>query len=168
MTARNKKKGGRVATRKQRINQVFALLWVILGVFVVTQSRNVEYWSEFGPGPGFLPFWIGIGFFIAGLVVLVQFTFGRREEEEISLPGRLSTRQMILVMAAFFGFVFLAERVGFIICIGLMFFFLLAVVEKKGWKFSLAVAISNALIFWLVFELAFGLQLPPGILELFR
>jgi len=44
----------------------------------------------------------------------------------------------------------------------------LTVVEKKKWKFSLAIAIINALLFWAVFELGFELRLPPGLFALLR
>ena len=146
-----------------------ALPWVAVGVVVIIQSRNLKYMAEYGPGPGFLPFWLGVGFILLGLVLLAQVTFSRKEEEEnFSPPSKNAAWQMFLVMFGFFGFVFLAEKVGFILCIGLLFFFLLTVVEKKGWKFSMTISIINALVFWAIFEVGLSLRLPLGLLDLLR
>jgi putative tricarboxylic transport membrane protein len=168
MSTCNAEEASRMVTHPHRINQVIALLWIVLGVVFVTQSWSLEYWSAYGPGPGFLPVWLGVGFVLVGLIVLGQFTRGRKEKDVISLPSKLAARQMILVTVGFCGFVFLAESVGFITCIGLLFFFILTVVEKKRWKFSLAVALISALAYWTVFEWGCELRLPPGLLELLR
>jgi putative tricarboxylic transport membrane protein len=149
-------------------NQVFALLWVVVGIIVLIQTRDLKFMAEYGPGPGFLPFWLGLGAISLGLVLLAQVTFSRKEKEVISLPSKYAAWQMFLVMFGFFMFVILAEKVGFLFCIGLLFLFLLVVVERKGWKFSLAIAIINTLIFWAIFELGLKLQLPAGLLDLLR
>ncbi|MDI6755216.1 MAG: tripartite tricarboxylate transporter TctB family protein [Thermodesulfobacteriota bacterium] len=168
MSADNSKKVNQTGNRKQRINQVFALLWLVVGVIFIIQSRGLEYMAEYGPGPGFLPFWLGVGFILLGLVLLAQVTFSRKEKEDLSLPSKYAAWQMFLVMLGFFGFVFLGEKVGFLFCIGLLFFFLLGFVERRGWKFSLAISIISTFLFWAIFELGLQLRLPPGLLELLR
>ena len=95
--------------------------------------------------------------------------FSRKDkEEDISLPSKYAALQMSLVMVGFFGFVFLGDKIGFLPCIGLMFLFLLAIVERRGWKFSLAVALISTLFFWVVFEVGLNLGLPLGLLDLLR
>lgn len=154
--------------RAYRTDQFSALLWLIVGVVVILQSRELDYMAEYGPGPGFLPFWLGAGFIILGLALLVKATFLRNKDETIEIPTRHATYHLLLVLAAILGLAILAETIGFIICIGLMFFFILAFVERQGWKFSLIMGFSSALVFWLIFELGLGLRLPPGLLELLR
>ena len=164
----NPKKGDQISHRKQRIDQIIALLWLVVGVVVILQMRDLKYMAEYGPGPGFLPLWLGLGFICLGLLLLAQVTFGRREKEDLSLPSKHAAWQMFLVMSGFFGFVFLADKVGFLFCISLLFLFLLIFVEKRGWKFSLVIALSTSLIFWAIFELGLQLRLPLGIFELLR
>jgi putative tricarboxylic transport membrane protein len=153
---------------RKRIDQVLALVWLALGAMFVIQSRDLQYMAEYGPGPGFLPFWLGVGMTIVGGILLAQVTLSRAEGGDISLPKGVAARQMVLVMAGYFAFVFLSDKIGFILCTGLLFFFLLTAVERKGWKFSLAIAVLNAVIYWTIFELAFEVNLPPGLLELLR
>ncbi|MBI3067595.1 MAG: tripartite tricarboxylate transporter TctB family protein [Betaproteobacteria bacterium] len=156
----------RSANRKRRIDQFSALVWLAAGATVVTEARTLEYTSEFGPGPGFFPFWLGLVVIALGLALLVKSAFRPTNGEELALPGRYAVRQMFLVMASFFGFVFLAEPVGFLLGIGLLFLFLLVFVERRGWKFSLAVSVVSTLAFWVVFDRALQLQLPRGLLGL--
>lgn len=157
-------------TTELRVNQVFALLWVVVGIVVLIQSWDLKYMAEYGPGPGFLPLWLGFSFILIGFLVFAQITLSNKEKDKevLSLPSKRAAWQMFLVMLAFFGFVFLAERLGFLLCLGLLFFFLLVVVERKGLKFSLALSIINTLIFWAIFELGLQLRLPSGLLDLLR
>jgi putative tricarboxylic transport membrane protein len=168
MSAGKSKEGNQGVTLEQRINQVLATLWVVVGVVVVIQARDLEYVAEYGPGPGFLPYWLGVGFILLGLTLLAQVTFSRQEKEGLSLPSKHAAWQMFLVMLGFFGFVLLGEKVGFLLCIGLLFLLLLVVVERKGWKVSLAISIINTLAFWAIFELGLTLRLPAGLLDLLR
>jgi putative tricarboxylic transport membrane protein len=152
-----------------RIDQVAALLWLVVGIVVLIGSKDLKYRAEYGPGPGFFPFWLGVGLIVLGLMLLAQISFSRKEEKEnFSPPSKYAAWQMFLVMFGFFGFVFLAEKVGFLLCIGLLFLFLLVVVERRGWKFSLAIALINTFLFWVVFEVGLSLRLPPGLLDLLR
>lgn len=151
--------------RKKRIDQALALLWIVAGIVIAAQTRVLKYMGEYGPGPGFLPSWLAGGFILLGVIIFVQATFSRKEIEAITLPNKHSAWQMVLVMLGFFSFVFLAERVGFILCVGLLFLFLLTVVEKKRWKFSLAAALISMLLFWIIFEKGLKLHLPMGVLE---
>jgi len=168
MSQNDEAKRARFLPRAYRTDQFSALLWLIVGVVVILQSWELDYMAEYGPGPGFLPFWLGVGFIILGLALLVKATFLRNKEETIEIPTRHAFYQLLLVLATILVLVLLAETVGFIICIGLMFFFLLAFVERQGWTFSLIMGFSSALIFWLIFELGLELRLPPGLFELLR
>jgi putative tricarboxylic transport membrane protein len=168
MSVGKSKEGHQGVPLEQRINQVLAILWVVVGAVVVTQARDLEYVAEYGPGPGFLPYWLGVGFILLGLALLAQVTFRRQEKETLSLPSKHAAWQMFLVMLGFFGFVLLGEKVGFLIGIGLLFLFLLSAVERKGWKVSLAISLINTLVFWAIFELGLSLRLPPGLLDLWR
>lgn len=156
----------RSASRKRRIDQLSALAWLAAGATVVAQVWSLDYLSEFGPGPGFFPFWLGLVVIALGSVLLVKSTVRPADGEELALPSRHAVRQMFLVMAGFFGFAFLAEPVGFLLCIGLLFLFLLVFVERRGWKFSLTISVVSTLAFWAVFDRALQLQLPRGLLGL--
>ena len=45
---------------------------LLLGVFITGFSIPLEYYTDLGPGAGFLPFWLGIGVLIGGVVEVVK------------------------------------------------------------------------------------------------
>jgi O-antigen ligase len=158
-------KGGPLAAGKRRIDQVSGLLWLMVGILVIKESRDLLYKDEFGPGPGFFPFWLGLAVSVLGAGLLFHKTFHREEEELVSFYGKRAALQMFLVMASFFVFVFLIAKTGFYLAAGLFFLFLLWAVEKKGWKFSLIVAILAGLALWGIFGVALKIELPKGIFD---
>ena len=148
---------------KRWVEQGFALLWIVGGGVVIVQSRELDYMSEFGPGPGFLPIWVAVAVIVLGFLLIAQVRFHREAAEDLSLPNAKSALEMFLVMAGYFGFVFLADKAGFLLSIGLLFLYLLAFVERRGWKYSVAAAICAVVIFWAVFELGLKMNLPSGV-----
>jgi len=159
-------KGGQLATGKRRIDQVSGLIWLMVGALVIMESRDLLYKDEFGPGPGFFPFWLGLAVSLLGAGLLVKATLHREGDENISFSGKHAALQMFVVMASFFVFVFLIEKTGFYLAAGLLFLVLLWAVEGKGWKFSLAVALLAALALWGIFGVALKVDLPSGFINL--
>ena len=150
---------------EKRADQVLAVIWIALGVLVTVHSQSLPYMSRFGPGPGFLILWLGIGFLALGLVLLLQITFRSARKGTFALPDAESAWRMILIMAGFFAFVFFADAVGFLLCLGVLSFFLLLAVERKGLIPSLVMALLITAGFWAVFEKGLQMRLPLGILD---
>ena len=165
MASGDSEKGQQLAARKRRVDQVSALIWLMVGGFVIVESRELLYMDEFGPGPGFFPFWLGVIVTLLGIGLLGQAIIFK-QEESISFFGKHAALQMVLVMVGFFVFVFFIEKTGFYLASGLLFLFLLWAVEKKGWKFSLAAAIVAGLALWAIFGVALKLQMPRGFFDL--
>lgn len=56
----------------RQADMIGGLLAVFLGGLAVHQSSQMEYWSSFGPGPGFIPLWSGVLIAIGGLLLTFQ------------------------------------------------------------------------------------------------
>jgi hypothetical protein len=154
--------------RTHRADQLSAFVWMAIGTVVLLQSRELDYLAEYGPGPGFLPFWLGVGVIALGIALLAKATFRSEKTETTKLPTRHAATQLLLVCGGIFGLALLANTIGLIIYIGVLFFFLLFFVERRGWIFALVMAIASPLALWLIFELGLDLRLPMGLLDLFR
>lgn len=136
-----------------------ALVLAAFGLYVVFESARLPYLSEFGPGPGFLPIWLGGGIFSLALLWIVG-SLVRRERER---PGPWSGvgRALGVWLALATGIVLL-PRLGFSLSLALLTFILVRFLEHRPYGLALAVSVGVAVGFHLVFIVALGLSLPPG------
>ncbi len=148
----------------RRIDQFSALIWLAVGAVVVQQATGMEYMSKYGPGAGFFPFWLGVAVMAGSIGLFAEATHLRGGKGAVSVPTRQAAIQMLLVIVAFFGFVYLADKAGFLVSVGLLFLFLLRVVERRGWRLSLSITAASVLILWAIFEFGLKLRLPKGFL----
>jgi hypothetical protein len=140
---------GQPTLAKHRVDQISGLVWIVVGAFILFQSRNLR----------------GAISVLLGGILLVRSTWFDREAESLSFVSRRAVIQMGLIMAGLVGFILLIERIGFFLSASLLFYFLLAAVERRGWTFSLAVAVVAGLAFWGLFDVALKLQFPQGLLQ---
>lgn len=132
------------------------------GIFVIYEASSLPYYSEFGPGPGLLPLWLGIATLLLALFLVLNSILrsaSERGDESQSWvgPGR--------AMSAWFGLmgsIVLLPRLGFSLSLGLLTFFLVLVLDRRSPWIALNVAVALSLGFHLIFPLALGVSLPTG------
>ncbi len=132
-----------------------------LGIYVINEARQWTYSSAEGPGPGFFPLWYGIAMVVLSLV-LIAGSFIRPAPGAGKPVDWRGTGRALTVWAAFAGCVALLKITGFLIALGLLTLFVVAVMYGKPLKVALAVAVGNAAGFYLVFPFALDVSLPVG------
>ena len=137
------------------------LFFALFSTYICVESLRLGLGTFHRPGPGFLSFYAGIilGFLSLALVCL---GFLRHPEERASWG---SWGRILLVVLAIFVFTLLLEKLGFLPSTFLFIWFLLRVVERRGWGFSVGVALLVALASYVVFDVLLKAQLPAGLLE---
>jgi putative tricarboxylic transport membrane protein len=132
------------------------LLLAALALYVCIESLRLGLGSVHKPGPGFLPFCAAaiLGAFSLALVPLAHFKRSG-EPEPWHEPGRI-----VAVFAALLAFGLLLEWLGFVLAAFLFVAFLLRLVEGRGWRFSIGVALAVAAASYLVFCVWLSAQLP--------
>ena len=144
-------------------------LLVALFSVVIIESYRLGLGTLHQPGPGFLFFWAGIALGIMALVVLIRAWISQKAgEPEISIFGTQNTRKIILVLISLFLYAMLMETLGFILVTLLLFIFLLGIIEKKRWWFTVFVSVVVTVIAYLIFEIWLKSQLPKGLLGFLR
>jgi len=130
-----------------------------LGIFIIRQSLQLNYMSEYGPGPGFLPLWLGVGL-IALSLPLVYFAIRTPRKSDLE---KASWRSQVRALAAWFGFmvaIVLLKSLGFILSFTLLTLFLVLAMDRRSPLTALSVAVAGALGFYLIFALSLGVSLP--------
>lgn len=134
-------------------------LLLLFSLYVCGESARLGLGVFSRPGPGFFPFYTGLALAVLALTQsLLSFFIGLKTEEAWE-----NWVSIVLVVAATFAFALLLDFLGFVVTATLFLGFLFGAVERRGWLFSLTVALLIAAAAYLVFGRWLQAQLPAGI-----
>jgi len=136
------------------------LVVLILGLAVIYFSSQMEYYSEFGPGPGFLPLWIGIC--ITGFASYLILNILRKHEKEGAFfkpRTREGFKLLLIIIASFFLLRFLGFSIGF----GLFAGITMRIMGRHSWVACGLTAVGIAIGIRYVFGHWLSIPLPTGI-----
>ena len=152
-----------------KADRICGIFWLVFAVLVTIESCRLGLGTLYHPGPGFVFFWAAIVLGIMSLVILIQ-AWGSKISEESGTHylAKLNIRKIILVLISVFLYALLMENLGFIPITLLLFIFLLGIVERKGWFFTISTSIVVTALAYLLFETWLKSQLPKGVLEFLR
>ncbi|MDQ6618195.1 MAG: tripartite tricarboxylate transporter TctB family protein [Pseudomonadota bacterium] len=131
-----------------------------LGVYVVHTARGWDYTGPDGPGPGFFPLWYGIALVVLSLVLVLQSARAREPQGTIAWP---EVRRAFMCWAAFVVSVALLNVAGFMASFALLTWFIVAIMFRRSHWLALSIGVGGAIVFQLVFDMALGVSLPPGL-----
>ena len=140
---------------------------VLLAVsgFVIWGALLMPPSATFGPGSGFLPFWLGV--ILAALAVILLATTWRRratEKDCISpFPGAKALIAIGAVLGGLAAYIVLIEVVGFLMDTFLYVAFLLGVVERERLLTTILIALSTTAGLYLIFQVFLGITLPSNM-----
>lgn len=144
---------------RSRSDLISGIFVAAFGIYVTVSSSRLDYVSEYGPGPGFLPFWLGIGLLALAVYLalgnLVRPDREPRQAESWRGVGRVLSGWSALMIA-----IFLLPWIGFSLTVALLTAFLTVALERRSQWTGAGVGLSLALGFYLIFVFALGLSLP--------
>ena len=132
-----------------------------LGAYIVSQALGWAYKTEEGPGPGFFPLWYGGAMIVLSLLLVAGAVVKR--PADTGPVAWIEVRRALLCWAAFVASIVLMRFVGFMIAFALLTAFMVVVMARKPLKVALPLAIGGAVGFWLLFDKALDVSLPPGL-----
>ena len=140
---------------------IAAVAALVLGLVVTILSLQLAYTSEYGPGPGFLPRWIGIGITACALVILVQVLKKNRKVGEFFKPGtRMGVRILIEIIVTFLFFPLL----GFSVALGIFTGVAMRTMGKHRWISCSLTAGVTAICVHFLFGHYLDIPLPTGMI----
>jgi hypothetical protein len=149
------------------MSTVDRIAWTVLcafGVFVVYESLQINYYgSDFGPGPGFFSFWLGV-IVVALSVVEIGRTFGKRIPLPANFfPPQAGVARITCLLGALMAVVLLLTRLGYSLTMFFFCVFLLRVLGKQPWWLTIVLALAGSFGTAYIFR-QLQVILPGGIL----
>jgi hypothetical protein len=133
---------------------------LILGLAVIYFSSQMEYYSEFGPGPGFLPLWVGIC--ITCFASYLIFNILRKHGQVgafIKPRTKEGFKLLLIIIASFLLLPFLGFSIGFGFFAGIT----MRIMGRHGWIVCGLTAVCIAIGIRYVFGQWLLIPLPTGI-----
>ena len=143
-----------------------ALLLAFSVAFSVGALKNYQWWGSGGPGPAFLPFWLGLVMAFLALGLLFR-SIKQTNPGEAWFPRGESLRDILVVLAATVAYVALLNVTGMIIGTALYLAFLVRYLGRHRWWVTFSIALAAAGFNWLVFVHWLRVPMPEGMLWIF-
>ena len=143
-----------------------ALLLAFAVAFSVGALKQYQWWGSGGPGPAFMPFWLGLVMALLALILLLR-SLKEQNPGAAWLPRGEGLRDMLVVLAATVAFVALLNVTGMIIGTALYLAVLVRYLGRHRWWVTLSVALAAAGFNWLVFVHWLHVPMPEGKLWIF-
>jgi putative tricarboxylic transport membrane protein len=138
------------------------LVVLLFGLAVTVFSLQLQYMSEYGPGPGFLPLWLGIGITACSLGVLYQ-TLRKHGATGAFFQPR--TKIGVTMLAIIVGAFVLLPYLGFSVALGIFSFVSMRLIGKHGLLTCAITAVAAAIGIHYVFAEWLSIPLPGGIVD---
>ena len=133
-----------------------------LGVaFAAGALKQYDYWGPNGPGPAFLPFWLGLAMAVLATALLIG-AIRAAGAGDAWLPRGEGLRRLLLVLGSTTALVLLLDVLGMVVATLLFLLVLFRGIDRQPWTLSVAVAVAIAGLNFLVFTYWLRVPMPVG------
>jgi tripartite tricarboxylate transporter TctB family protein len=150
----------------KRLRQAAALIVTATGVFLVLAGMRLRLEGPYGPGPGFLAFWVGLALAVLGPVWLVQVSLVPPTPAPASAPG--GPVRVASILLALVTFAVLLAPLGFtLVMLGLLLGLFFAY-DREHALAKVVVALVGSAGTHYVFERLLRVPLPDATVPALR
>ena len=147
----------------KRTYVIVNIFWLVLSTAVCVESWSLKVGGLHNPGPGFLPFYTAILLGLLALISLLQ-TLKESEGPASEIWGGIQFGKLAILLGTLFLYVFLLDRLGFLLGTFLLLLVLFRIVEPYGWKTILLSSLLTIGGMYLFFVILLESRLPRGFL----
>ncbi len=149
----------------KRADMITGVVLLVLAGYVIGEAWRMPESGTFGPGAGFLPFWVGVLLAVLAVLLLVSVRTRQATEkdEKNPFPKHKPLLAITEVLAGLAAYIFLIEVLGFIVDTFLYVTFLLAAVERQNWRKTVTVAALTTIGLYVIFQVLLTIGLPKNM-----
>jgi putative tricarboxylic transport membrane protein len=137
-------------------DRVAATFLLAFAVFVIFEARSLPFWTANAPGPGFLPFWLGVLLALAAVVMLTARAVPQ------TLPDRSTTIRLAAIVGMTAAAAALGLVIGLVLASGVFMGATLAYLRPAHTRANLVATVLAPAVVWLVFVRWLSVPLPVG------
>jgi hypothetical protein len=134
----------------------------LLGIATTVMAwLTLPYTGDFGPGPGFLPFWLGITLTVCSLPVIIADLRNKEKSGRLFRPETAKClKVLILIVTVFLALPILGFSAGLALITGAG----MRLMGKHGWVSCLVTVIGTAVCIHYLFGQWLSIPLPKGMI----
>lgn len=140
---------------------ISGIFWIGFGAVFVIGGLQQGLVRMGIPGPGSMPFIVGLILIGLSFIVLVQAFFSKSPPEEKVFPQQSSLPKLILVLISLFIYGFLLKPIGFVLTTFIFLIFVLRLIGHERWTAVVSFSLLTAVLSYLLFT-ALQVELPKG------
>ncbi len=145
-------------------NLMAGIAVLLLGSVVAFFASRLPYQAEYGPGPGFLPLWIGVALIACAIATIIKaIKKGGHQKGSFFQP---KTGQVLFVLATLIITFLLVPVFGLSLGLALFTGFTMRTAGRHGWVLCVLVAVATAAAVRFIFGYGLDIPLPKGYIGL--
>lgn len=132
-------------------------------LLVMMESRNLEYYTPLGPGPGFFPLWLSGILALLSAIWLVQISRQPPEAmEDGFVPSGGGALRIVSILGALTLMGLLVDTVGFQVTALVFLLFLLLVLGRQNLALTAVIAVAGSFGLYYLFTSYLDVSLPAS------
>ena len=147
----------------EKWDRITGVILLLVGVITVWGSTSLSMGKFKHPGPGFLPFGLGVCLIILSLVLIMKQR--KRETGSIPLWPKQAWLRPLLGLAVLIFYAFVIDKLGFILTTFVFLLIWMGLIERLRWKIIFSVSCGTTLALYFLFVFFLGVPLPKGFLN---
>ncbi len=148
----------------KRFDKIGALVCLVVAAVAIWQSAIIPMGRIHKPGPGFLPFWVGIILALLSVTLFIEASVRKPAPETVRfLSGEGKWFYVIAAGGGLLAYTGLMEPLGFVISTFLLLIFLFWFIGRQKWYVVFPGSFLVTFGTHMLFRVALKVQLPTGL-----
>jgi putative tricarboxylic transport membrane protein len=151
----------------KKADLITGFVLLVLSGYMIWESWMMPDSATFGPGSGFLPFWLGILMAVLSVILMAGALFRKPDPTgKEPFPRGKALLRVAAVMVGLGVYISLMEVLGFVLNTFLFVSYLMLAVEREKWKLAGMVAVLTTAGLYIIFQVLLGITLPKNMFGL--
>lgn len=150
----------------RKSDRIFGVIGLGLSLWCYLESTKFTYMTQFTPGPGFMPFWVGVVLALLSVYLIVDSFMrkpGKKDDAKL-LPKKHMLYRVGAIILMLVGVRFSMNFLGLPLTIALFTTAILLLLEHYSILKSVGYGIAYAAVTWFVFQYILSMGFPKGFL----